>query len=203
MSSPFKLRLADEPPYSPAVPEPLDPAVPPPPPPPPLQVLAAPEPQYRDAQEFDVAEAVEVQRRADAADESIVGALVYGLGAAILCILVAGGFAALAHYWHCSFSIAIAFVVARAVKRFGRGNDARFGFIGSGCAMLACVGAYHLAWAFVLAAQARLSLLEYVASVEDWSAWAGHILGWWDLLCYATAAVCGYKFSCDAVADKY
>jgi len=205
MSSPYKLRLAEDPPYSPAVPEELVEAPPPPPPPPPspIQVLPAAKPEFREAEEFDIADAIEEQQRADSADEHIGGAILAGLVAAVLCIIVAGGFAALAHYWHCSFSVGIAFVVACAVKRFGRGNDARFGFIGSGCAMVACVGAYHLAWAFVLASHEGLSLLEYVASVEDWSAWASRILGWFDLLCYATAAVCGYKFSYDAVADKY
>jgi hypothetical protein len=203
MSSPYKLRLAEEPPYSPAVPEPLAEAPPPPPPPPDIQVLPTAQPEFREAEEFDIAEAINEQQRADSADESVLGAIGAGLVAAIVCIIVAGGFAALSHYWHCSFSVGIAFVVACAVKHFGRGNDARFGFIGSGCAMVACVGAYHLAWAFVLASHEQMSLLEYVASVENWSQWASHILGWFDLLCYAIAAVCGYKFSYDAVADKY
>jgi hypothetical protein len=121
----------------------------------------------------------------------------------VLCIIVAGGFAALTRYWHCAFSVGIAYVVASAVKQFGRGNDARFGFIGSAWAMFGCVGAYHLAWAIVLAGQEGMSLLDYVRSVQDWSGWAGRILGWFDLLCYAIAAVCGYRFSYDAVAEKY
>ena len=48
-----------------------------------------------------------------------------------------------------------------------------------------------------------MSLLPYLQSVDDWSEWVRHILGWFDLLCYAIAAFCGFKFSYNAVADKY
>jgi hypothetical protein len=69
--------------------------------------------------------------------------------------------------------------------------------------LFACVGGYHLAWAFVLAAHEDMSILDYVASVDDWGAWMTEILGPLDWFFYAVATYCGYKFSYDAVADKY
>ena len=65
------------------------------------------------------------------------------------------------------------------------------------------MGGYHLAWAFVLAACEDMSIMDYVASVDDWGAWMTDILGPLDWFFYAVATYCGYKFSYDAVADKY
>ena len=206
-------------PYNPAVPDDLPDAPPPPPPPPPDVAYAAPMQQYAASEhqyasavpqqeilaegESDIVSKIDEQRQEDAREESIPGALLGGLAAAALCIVVAGGFAALTHFWHKAFSVGIGFAVAVAVKHFGRGNDIRFGFIGALCALIGCVGGYHLAWAFVLAASEDMSILDYVASVDDWGAWMTDVLGPIDALFYAIAAYCGYKFSHDAVADKY
>ena len=209
-------------PYNPAVPDPLPDAPPPPPPPPdvayaapvgyagpaaaPVASYATPVPHNQEIRaegEGDIVEQLEAQQREDATEESVMGALLGGLAAAVLCIIVAGGFAALTHFWHKAFSVGIGFAVAFAVKRFGRGNDIRFGFIGALCALIACVGGYHLAWAFVLAASEDMSILDYVATIDDWGAWMTGVLGPLDWFFYAVATYCGYKFSYDAVADKY
>lgn len=199
MNSPYKLRLQDEPPYSPVVPEEL-PAAPPPPPP---DAVRKPEPKYVSAEEMDIVAEIEAQERVDAAHESMTGAILGGLGAAVLCVVIAGGFAALTHFWHPVFALGIAYFVARAVRRFGRGNDARFGFLGAFWALAGCLGSYAFAWTFVLAEQYGVSVLTLIREVDDWHKWSAGIRGWGSLFCYALAAVCGYKFSHNAVADRY
>jgi|GEM_PF-3967481 len=222
MSFPNKLRMQGELPYNPAVPDPLPDAPPPPPPPPDgayaaayaAPAYAAPayagpayaapaQPEILSEGESDIMDKIDAQNREDAREESVPGALLGGLAAAALCILLAGGIAALTHYWHTAFSVCIGFGVACAVKRFGRGNDIRFGFIGAFCALVACVGGYHLAWAFVLAAAEDMSFLDYVASVDNWGTWMTDRLRPFDWLFYVVATYCGYKYSYDAVADKY
>ena len=204
MSFPNKLRMQGDLPYNPAVPDPL-PDAPPAPPPPPAYAYAAPvqHAQILSEGESDIVDQIEAQNREDAREESIPHALLGGFGAAVLCILVAGGIAGLAHFWHKAFSVAIGFAVACAVKRFGRGNDIRFGLIGAFCALFACAGAYHLAWLLVLSWQADMSILDYIRSIDSWGAWMMDIFGPLDWFFYAVATYCGYKFSYDAVADKY
>ena len=201
MSFQNKLRMQGDLPYNPAVPDPLPDA---PPAPPATAYAAAVQPaEIRSEGESDIAASLDAQQREDAREESIAQAVLGGLAAAALCIVIAGGFAAITHYWHKAMSVGIGFAVAWVVKRFGRGNDMRFGLIGAFCALVACVGAYHLAWAFVLAASEDLSILDYLSSVGDWGEWMTDILGPYDLFFYAVATYCGYKFSYDAVADKY
>lgn len=201
MSFPNKLRMQGELPYNPAVPDPLPDA--PPAPPAALYATPAQPAEILSEGESDIAASLEAQHREDAREESIPHALVGGLAAAALCIVVAGGFAAITHFWHKAMSVGIGFAVAWAVKRFGQGNDTRFGLIGAFCALIACVGAYQLAWAFVLAASEEMSILDYVSSIDDWGAWMTATLGLYDFFFYAVATYCGFKFSYDAVADKY
>ncbi|HEU0010842.1 MAG TPA: hypothetical protein VFT34_13575 [Verrucomicrobiae bacterium] len=201
MSFQNKLRMQGDLPYNPAVPDPLPDA----PPAPPTAAYAAPvqSTEILSESESDIAASLDAQQREDAREESIPQAVLGGLAAAALCIVLAGGFAALTHFWHKAMSVGIGFAVAWVVKRFGRGNDIRFGLIGAFCALVACVGAYHLAWAFVLAASVDMSILDYISSIDDWGEWMTEILGPYDLFFYAVATYCGYKYSYDAVADKY
>ena len=201
MSFQHKLRMqGDLHSYNPAVPDPLPDE---PPAPPHAAYGTLPEDKILSEGESDISASLEEQEREDAREESIPHAVLGGLAAAALCIVVAGGFAAITHFWHKALSVGIGFAVARVVKRFGRGNDVRFGLIGAFCALVACVGAYHLAWAFVLASAEEMSILDYLSSVDDWGAWMTEILGPYDLFFYGVATYCGYKFSYDAVADKY
>jgi len=188
-------------PYNPAVPDPLPDA----PPEPPIAAYAAPtQPaEILSEGESDIVASLDAQQREDSREESIPHALLGGLAAAALCIVIAGGFAAITHFWHKAMSVGIGFAVAWVVKRFGRGNDARFGLIGASCALIACVGAYHPAWAFVLASAEEMSILDYISSIDDWGEWMTAILGPYDLFFFAVATYCGYKYSYDAVADKH
>ncbi len=197
MSSPYKLRMPGEPPYSPAVPQPL-------PDPPPARPVRAPrEPRFVAPEEIDILAALEEQQRADDANESIGKALVAGLVAAVLCTVVVGGFAALTGCWHRALCVGIAFVVALAVKHFGRGNDRRFGFVGAFWSLAGCVGAYYFALPILSARMAGMPLLEYMENVKDWGLWVNASLRWPDLFFYAVAMCCGYRFSHDALAERY
>ena len=46
-------------------------------------------------------------------------------------------------------------------------------------------------------------VLEYLQSVKDWSQWINDSIRWSDLFFYFVAAACGYKFSFDALGEKY
>ena len=56
---------------------------------------------------------------------------------------------------------------------------------------------------FVLARFEELSILDYLRSIEAWGEWMTAILGPLDCLFYTVAAICGFRFSYNAVADKY
>src|SRR5437868_6300803 len=163
LKSTRKLRMTDENPYCSVFPEPLleaatPPPLPPPPPPAPTPAVQAsyqapmPDPQYLEPEEVDIMDTYDAQKRSEASDESISGAMLGGFGAAMLCVGVAASVGALTGFWPRVFSVAIGFVVAVGVRRFGHGDDQRFGCIGAFWSLLACFVAYHIALAFVLAA---------------------------------------------------
>lgn len=154
-------------------------------------------------EEIDIQAGFRQQEALDATIESPWKGCVGGALAALACTLAAGGTAALTGYWYGFFSIGIGFVVAFGVRKLGRGNDVQFGIIGATWALLGCLGAYHLASAIVMARMEGLSLLEFIRSIESWSSFMEHVLGPKDLVFYALSAFFGYRYSHDAVADKY
>lgn len=154
-------------------------------------------------EEIDIEAGFRQQEALDATVESPWKGCLGGALAALACTLAAGGTAALTGYWYGFFSIGIGFVVAFGVRKLGRGNDVQFGIIGATWSLLGCLGAYHLASAIVMARMEGLSLLEFIRSIESWSSFMEHVLGPKDLVFYALAAFFGYRYSHDAVADKY
>lgn len=208
MSQPLKLRLDEE--YEAAcVPPPLT-VLPPP--------LPATEPgsnqtppraaslhggNFLSPEEIDIEAGFQQQESLDAAVESPWKGCVGGALAALVCTLAAGGTAALTGYWYGFFSIGIGFVVAFGVRKLGCGNNVQFGIIGATWSLLGCLGAYHLASAIVMARMEDMSLLEFIQSIESWSGFMEQVLGPKDLVFYALAAFFGYRYSHDAVADKY
>ena len=154
-------------------------------------------------EEIDIQAGFRQQEALDATIESPWKGCVGGALAALACTLAAGGTAALTGYWYGFFSIGIGFVVAFGVRKLGRGNDVQFGIIGATWALLGCLGAYHLASAIVMARMEGLSLLEFIRSIESWSSFMEQVLGPNDFVFHALAALFGYRYSHDAVADKY
>jgi hypothetical protein len=154
-------------------------------------------------EEVDIEAGFKEQEALEAATESHWKGFAGGAAAAGLCTLVAGGFAALSGHWYGFLSVGIGFAVAFAVRKLGRGNSAQFGLIGATWSLLGCLGAYHLAWAIVMAREAGEPFFEFVSGIESWGGFMQAVLGPKDFVFYAIAAYFGYKRSYDAVADKY
>ena len=158
---------------------------------------------FLSPEEVDVEAGFKQQAEIDAAEERPWRGCVGGAMAALACTLAAGGTAALTGYWYGFLSIGIGFVVAFGVRKLGRGNNVQFGIIGATWSLLGCMGAYHLASAIVMARVGGVSLLEFIRSIESWSSFMEQVLGPNDFVFHALAALFGYRYSHDAVADKY
>ena len=208
MSQPLKLRRDDE--SEAACVPPIWNVLPPPLPAPEAESNPAPPGatslhggNFLSPEEVDVEAGFRRQKALDAAEESPWQGCVGGALAALACTLAAGGTAVLTGYWYGFLSIGIGFVVASAVRKLGRGNNVLFGIIGATWSLLGCLGAYHLASVIVMARMADVSLLEFIQSIESWSSFMKQAIGPKDFVFHALAALIGYRYSHDAVADKY
>ena len=159
--------------------------------------------RFIEPEEVDIEAGFREQEALEAENESAAKGCLGGVLAALFCTVAGGGFAALTGAWYGFFSVGIGFIVAFGVRKLGRGNSAQFGIIGATWALLGCMGAHHLASAIVMARAEEQSLFEFLRSVESWSGFMESILGPKDLVFYAVAAFFGYRYSHDAVADKY
>lgn len=195
--------MVGEPPYSPAVPDDLENAPSPPPAPVPSGSSgSAPPPNISLLEEMDIAGEVAAQERIESSAESIPLAHLGGLIAAVLAVAVAAGLVTLTGWWHGSVVILLGFGVACVVKQCGRGSDRRFGLAGAGWALLGCFLANQAGIAGVFARLEGMALLDYLRGIHDWTGWLADVMRWPDLLFYAAATFCGYRFSFDSVPGK-
>ena len=125
----------------------------------------------------------------------ILGAVV-GLLAALVGAGIWAAVTALTAYQIGFMAVGVGFLVGFAVRFTGKGHEPIFGVVGAVLALLGCVVGNYLTGAWFFAANtgvpySQLLLPNISFVVETMRATSG----WMDLLFYAIAAYCGYRYS--------
>lgn len=195
MNPRFRLRMADDPPVSPAVPDPL-PDEPAAPPPPPVAVAepagAAEEPWLPAPEEVDVPAKFEEHARALASHGTLVRGCLAGAVAALLCAGIFGGFACVAGCHFKFLCVGSGLIVGMAVRWFGRGSGLSFGVAGAIAALVGGIGACVVAGAAQLASRADVPLLDYVQQSAQWGWILRKAIGPAEVFWLLAAAVLGF-----------
>jgi hypothetical protein len=130
-------------------------------------------------------------------DQNFNAAVSAGMVAAVVGAIVWAFVTVLTKYQIGWMAVGVGFLVGYAVRRFGRGIEPRFGYLGAVLALIGCGLGNLLAVIGLVAEQEQIALLSLLGRV-DWGAVPGIMAATFnpmDLLFYGIAVYEGYKFS--------
>jgi len=198
--------MEGEPPYSPAVPEDLTEATP-------LSLSPNPQEQQEQqeqpaaetdvgysrslpaAEEVDILAQIETRDRAAAEQPRPLNAFLAGATGALVGAAAFGGLAGLGGCSYKTLVVGAGFLVAGAVRYFGKGRAPLFGYIGASWALVACAAACFLATCCDMARRSGTPAVEFTQGSFNWATVLHRAFGPAEFLWCAAAVVAAYIFS--------
>jgi hypothetical protein len=152
--------------------------------------------QTQPAQQLEPAEQALVLERLRS-EQNLGGAIAAGAAAAAAGAAAWAAVTVFTHFQIGWMAVGVGFLVGFAVRRFGKGLDRAFGFVGAGCALLGCLAGNLLAACGMAAQEGELGFLAIVSTLDLDT--MGRILALtfspMDLLFYGIAVYEGWKLS--------
>lgn len=126
-----------------------------------------------------------------------------GLAAAVAGAVIWAAVTAITEYQIGFMAVGVGFLVGLAVRRFGNGSSSIFGMVGATLALLGCALGNLLTMAWFVAAQESVPYADVLTGLNGRFALELMQAGFapMDLLFYAIAAYCGYRYAL-AVGEK-
>ncbi len=137
-------------------------------------------------------------------EQSLSAAVLWGGLAALLGAIIWAVITAITGYQIGWMAVGIGVLVGFAVRKFGKGTDNRFGFVGAGMSLFGCVLGNLFTIVFYISTQYDLSYFEVLGRL-DFEIVVGLLTETFsamDALFYGIAIYEGFKFSVGKVAEE-